>query len=59
MTLTEAKKFVRTVGVYSAIEYLSEAHTQEDTDAVKEIVFRVLDNLRDDIFYRAYRKGTK
>lgn len=59
MRLKEAKEFTKTYGLYGAISYLCEAHTQEDCEAIKEIVFRVLDNIPEKIFKKALNKGTK
>lgn len=59
MTLKQAKQFVKENGVYAGISYITEGHAQEDTDALKEIIYRFLDNLSEDVYYRAVRKATK
>lgn len=59
MTLREAKEIIKTCGIYSGISYLSEHHSQEDADAIREIIYRFLDNIPEDVYYRAFRKSVK
>ena len=58
MNKTESKKYIKDNGLYQAIYKLSEQRWNENLD-LREIVYRVLDEIPTDILNKAFKKGTR
>lgn len=58
MNKTESKKYIKDNGLYQAIYKLSEQRWNENLD-LREIVYRVLDEIPTDILNKAIKKGTR
>lgn len=59
MTLKEAKQNMKAYGIYDAIEDLRGYSDSADFDAVKEIIYRVLDNIPSEILTKAEKKASR
>lgn len=58
MNKTESKKFIKNNGLYDAICRIAEWRYNETLD-LREIVYRVLDEIPEETLNKAIRKGTR
>ena len=58
MNKTQAKKDIKKYGVYDAINDL-QGYTGADFENLKEIIFRVLDNIPSETMQKAINKATR
>lgn len=58
MTLTEAKKFIKSNGLYEAISALRK-DDYDETGNLQEVIYRVLDEIDSAVLQKAINKGAK